>query len=282
LDTFAGKPSSPPCFVRDDDVGELTDSLRVFVETFVSQGIPVSYQIIPSRLTAECAAYLLAIHRQNPGLIEFGQHGLHHRMVLRGRELKREFGPERSLEDQTQAIAEGFAQLRKLLGEDTKIEVFTPPQHKFDGNTVRAAAAVGHRIFSAACYATPHHRLAYAVGRALKMGNILHHGLSYNGRLRPEAPILEVSIAVDVDDGKRRKFDAGRVGASIRALSSRGANVGLMFHHGLYADAVARDGLSAIARQLADWGSDRFLLLSQFASRDLPDAVRLNQAADHR
>lgn len=255
--------SAPFCFVRDDDVGELTDELRAFAETFAGHGIPVSYQIIPSRLTDDCAAYLLNIKRQHPTLIEFGQHGLHHRMMLGGRELKREFGPERTLEDQTRAIAEGLARMHAALGEDADIGVFTPPQHKFDGNTVRAAAIAGHRIFSAACYATPHHQLAYAVGRTLRLGNILHHGLSYNGRLRPEAPILEMSIAIDVDDGKRRKYDAAAVEAGFRNLSARRAHVGLMFHHALYARAEERQDLAAIAVGLATSG--QFSLLSSLA-----------------
>jgi hypothetical protein len=264
LDVAGNQERAARCFVRDDDVGELTDELRVFAEAFASHAIPVSYQIIPARFTAECAAYLLALRQEHPGLVELGQHGLHHRMVLRGRELKREFGPERSLEDQTRTIAEGLGRLRQLLGADAVIEVFTPPQHKFDGNTVRAAASAGHRIFSAASYATPHHQLAYAIGRTLGMGNILHHGLSYNGRLRPEAPIYEVSIALDVDDGKRRKFDADAVEAFVRALKS---DAGLMFHHALYHDVEARQALVAIVGRLAEHGPRRFVPLSQLAPR---------------
>ncbi len=255
----------PRCFVRDDDVGELTDELRLFAETFASRGIPVSYQIIPSRFTGECAAYLLALRREHPGLVEFGQHGLHHRMVLRGRELKREFGPERSLEDQTQAIAQGLGLLRQQLGEDAVIEVFTPPQHKFDGNTVRAAASAGHKVFSAACYPTLHHQLAYAVGRGLGMSSVMHHGLSYSGGLRPEAAILEMSIAIDVDDGKRRKFDADAVEAGLRALGARRTDVGMMFHHALYVDPDERQALAAIASRLAAYGRSRFTLLSSSA-----------------
>jgi hypothetical protein len=250
----------PRCFVRDDDVGELTDEFRAFAEVFASQGIPVSYQIIPARFTAACADYLLALHRKHPGLIGFGQHGLHHRMVLKGRELKREFGPERSLQEQTQTIADGLQLLRQRLGEDSVIRVFTPPQHKFNGDTVRAAASAGHQVFSAACYPTLHHQLAYAMGRRLGLSSILHHGLSYNGEIRPEAPIREVSIAIDVDDGKRRKYDAAAVETAMRVLSAQ-PEIGLMFHHALYVGPEGRRDLESIASRLAAYGRNRFALL---------------------
>lgn len=249
---------SRPFFVRDDDVGELTDELKVFAETLAGVGIPVSYQIIPSRFTQACAEYLRALHRQHPQLVDFGQHGLHHRMTLNGKELKREFGPERSLTDQTETIELGRDILRQRLGAAATIEVFTPPQHKFDGNTIRAAAAAGHRIFSAACYPTLHHQLAYAIGKGLGVGNVRCHGISYDGKMRPEAPILEMSIAIDVDDGRRRKRNAAEVQHSLRALAPRRHHVGLMFHHALYAAPEARQELASIAACLAGLGPDRF------------------------
>ena len=247
-----------PYFVRDDDVGDLTDGLKAFAETFAAAELPVSYQLIPSRLTPRCADYLVSLQKQHPQLVDFGQHGLHHRMTLKGRELKREFGPERSLEEQAEAIELGREILRQRLGAAAVIEVFTPPQHKYDGNTVRAAAAAGHRIFSAACYPTPQHQLAYAVGRGLGVGAVRCHGISYDGGLRPEAPILEMSIAIDVDDGRRRKRNATDVERSLRAVAARRNHVGLMFHHALYEEAEARRELGLIAACLASFGPARF------------------------
>src|SRR5262245_61802892 len=102
-------------FLRDDDVGPLTEGLRAFVETFAQLGLPVSYQVIPARLTTECAAYLTAAKLKHPGLVEFGQHGLRHEMTLKGRRLKREFGPERGLAEQRRDIDEGLALLNERL-----------------------------------------------------------------------------------------------------------------------------------------------------------------------
>lgn len=245
----ASPQRAPRYFIRDDDVDELTPALRMFMEAFIARGIPVSYQIIPGALTAECAEYLLGLERAHPDLIEFGQHGLHHRMVLRGKALKREFGPERSLSQQSQDIEEGLRILRERLGADRPITIFTPPQHKFDRNTLIAAAAAGHQVFSAACYPSRHHQLAYALGRRLGLSSIRHHGISYHGRERPEAPLQEISISIAVDNGRKITCPAPELDAALDRAAQHADTVGLMFHHKVYANEPEQ--LAAIVAQLA-------------------------------
>lgn len=254
-----------PCyFIRDDDIGELTPALRDFVELFIARGIPVSYQIIPEQLTAECARYLLDVERAHPDLIEFGQHGLRHWMMLKGKRLKREFGPERTFEQQADDIAQGKQALLALLGNDREITLFTPPQHKFDRQTILAAAAAGHRVFSAASYPSPHHKLAYTVGRSLGMSSIRHHGISYHGRVRPEAPLREVSISIAVDNGRRITCPASELDRAMARASANTAVVGLMFHHAVYAEAKA--DLEAIVSRLATYPGERFRRLGDLAA----------------
>ena len=250
-------------FVRDDDVGALTDELRSFVEVFLDRGIPVSYQIIPARLTSECAAFLLATRTSHPDLIEFGQHGLHHQMTVRGRALKREFGPERPYAQQSADIKQGLATLERFLGDAP--QVFTPPQHKFDRSTVLAAAAAGHRVFSASCYSTPHHRLAYWLGRRLGATSFRHHGVSYHGRRRPEAGIDEISIAVAVDNGRSPLVSPSELRPQIDKALRHTDVVGLMFHHAIYVSAL-RSRLVELADGLAAIGRERFALLGPLAA----------------
>lgn len=253
-------------FVRNDDVGPLTQSLRSYVELFLRVGIPVSYQIIPARLTAECARYLKRHWRQKPHLIEFGQHGLEHEMVVRGRRLLREFGPERSLEEQTTVIQEGRRRLREALGEDVPIRIFTPPQHKFDVNTLRAVASSGCTILSAAHYPSRRHQAAYGIGRALRLSSIMHHGISYHLRTRPDAPLREVSIAVVVDDGRSIRTPAETLPHAIARAASCSDVVGLMFHHEVYRGRLME--LEAIADKMVEHGRDRFVLLSSLANEE--------------
>lgn len=254
-------------FMRDDDVGALSDALRFFVETFAERSIPVSYQVIPARFTDEAADYLLGLWRRHPELIEFGQHGLAHEMMVRGRRDLREFGPERSLAEQRAVIAQGRELLRTRLGGGPEVRIFTPPRHKYNCATVVAAAEAGHRVFSAAYYPSPHHQLAYRIGRGLGISSIRHHGISYHGRRRPEAPVTELSIAVDVDDGITLLHSAD---ASIDAIGRAGANsslVGLMFHHEIYTTQVLRAQLVAIADRLAALGPERLGLMTALAER---------------
>jgi hypothetical protein len=251
-------------FVRDDDIGELTPALKHFVATFVRLSIPVSYQIIPALLTEECATYLAGISRDYPDLIEFGQHGLRHRMNVRGKELKREFGPERSAAEQSSDIVEGLKMLHEKLRPDRPISLFTPPQHKFDRRTVQAIAAAGHTTFSAACYPTLHHRAAYTVGRSLGLSSLRHHGISYHGRRRPEANVRELSISIAVDNGRRITCPAEHLDAALKRAARHTDVVGLMFHHAVYSAAPSQ--LEAIADRLAAHSADRFHLLGRLAA----------------
>ncbi|HEX5378157.1 MAG TPA: DUF2334 domain-containing protein [Phenylobacterium sp.] len=252
-------------FVRDDDIGELTDELKAFVELFLARRIPVSYQIIPERLSEACARYMADTADAHPDLVEIGQHGLRHGMTVKGKRLNREFGPERSLAQQSADIAEGLDLLRARLGADRPITVFTPPQHKFDRNTLTAAAAAGHRVFSAACYPTPHHRLAYALGRGLGLSSIRQHGISHHGRRRPEADLREVSISIAVDNGRTIKCGAGALDAALATAARHSDLVGLMFHHAVYAGAPGKQALEAIVERLAAHRPENFRKLGDLA-----------------
>lgn len=252
-------------FVRNDDVGELTDALRHFVETFVERNIPVSYQIIPAQFTRQCADFLLMSQRAHRDLIEFGQHGLHHRMEVNGRILNREFGPERTYDQQFADISTGLRILEERLGSREAIKVFTPPQHKYDRNTVLAVAAAGHKVFSAAYYASANYRIAYALGRSLRISSIQHHGISYDGRIRPEAPIFERSIAIAVDDGERIVCSPEALPRALTAAGKVSRVVGLMFHHPVYDGAAGRSQLGRLADHLASVGASRFGRLGQLA-----------------
>ena len=250
-------------FLRNDDVGALTDVLRYFVETFVTLQVPVSYQIIPSHLTEECAGWLRARWLEYPGLIEFGQHGLEHQMIVRGRHLLREFGPERSLADQMRIVDEGRRRLKEMMGDDVPIPVFTPPQHKYDRNTIKAIASAGYRILSAAAYPSHHHQLAYRIGRALGWSSIKHHGISRHLQMRPEAPLYEISIAVTVDDGRSICTPGKALSRAVARAADRSDVVGLMFHHDIYGGQLQE--LDAIASAVAALGSERYVLLSRLA-----------------
>jgi hypothetical protein len=242
-------PRPARIFIRDDDVGELTPEFQQFFKLFYERGLPVSYQIIPERFTPECAKFLLKARARRPDLVEFGQHGLRHQMMVRGKLEFFEFGPLRSYDEQFADIAEGRELLRQRLG-DVPIEVFTPPRHRYDRNTTKALANLGFSIFSASSYATPRHRLAYSLAQALKLSSIGARGVPYHGRKRPDGGLYELSIAVAADDGANPTGTPQAVGRAIARACSREDAVGVMFHHQAYRGEAGEKQLRELIQSL--------------------------------
>ncbi|MGH7016651.1 MAG: DUF2334 domain-containing protein [Caulobacteraceae bacterium] len=259
----------PTCriFIRDDDIDALTQELQSFVTTFVERNIPVSYQVIPSKLSAECADFLRRLEARHPRLIEFGQHGLHHEMIVGGRRLLREFGPDRSFLEQLSDIEEGKRLLELKLGPGRQIAIFTPPQHRYDGKTVRAAAEAGHRVFSAACYSTAVHRAAYGLGRALGLSSFGARGVSHHLRVRPEAAIFEASVVIAVDNGRRIRVREAEIERAVRRAMRRSDVVGLMFHHRVYDSAAKRRELESLADRLQRLATGGFCRILEVAEQ---------------
>lgn len=259
------QPSRTRIFLRDDDVGGWTPALARFIACFRAQGLPISYQVIPAQLTDEAALQLRQFHAEQPELCEFGQHGLAHEMTIGGKRLTWEFGRERDLATQQQVIAQGKAIMQAKLGPAFAGNLFTPPRHRFDGNTIRALHAEGFSVLSAAAYADPLRRLVYAVGRRLGLGSIANRGIAYHTGFRPEAPLHEFSIAVAVDDGAPVDRKVSDVLAGIERARRHSGSVGLMFHHQAWDSPQGARFLQDLAQALKTLPDCEFVLLSKLA-----------------
>lgn len=261
-------------FVRDDDVGSLTPALRAFIDTFATRGLPVSYQIIPAELTNDCAQYIADQRGRSPTLFEFAQHGLTHKMTVGGREVRYEFGPERSYQEQLQVIQAGQAILRDLLGPHFNPHVFTPPQHKYNRDTLKALKAAGVKVLSASNYAaSARHRVIYALGGTLGMSSIGRNGISYHGRVRPDSELLELSISVGADNGSERVPTTSEVIAAVEAARRRTPLVGLMLHHMAYSSEADQEFLAELADRLQAMPNASFHLLGDLAGELSPAAA---------
>jgi len=249
-------------FIRNDDVGARTPALVRYVETFLRAELPVSYQVIPVKLTAECARWLSDLQSHHPNLIEFGQHGLRHEMILRGKSVWREFGPERTAAQQLADIRQGKDILEDALGA---VDIFTPPQHKYDRNTLVAAYAVGHRIFSAASYRHFAYQSAYGVGRALGLTSLRHHGLSRHGTIREDVPLLELSISIAIDNGGQVITPPAHLAARLNDTNRQTSILGVMMHHEVYGDRPAL--ITQIADVLTSSGVPHFGTLTALAGQ---------------
>jgi len=223
-------------FLRDDDVGEWTAALEHLVGLLLELGIPCHYQVVPRYLDADTAGKIRRLKGGDPELVHFNQHGLNHEQQLDGRSVYSEFAGGRPIEDQRADIAEGRDRLADALGEAFSSDVFTPPCHKYDHNTLRVLQEAGFEALSAGVRVDFASRLYYGLGRRLGRVEFLGKRVSYHGCSTPVSGIREVSASIDIHEGQdaagnridktledlRREFSVSR--GRLRA-------VGLMMHH---------------------------------------------------
>lgn len=252
-------------FLRDDDIGELTPELLGFMDIFAGSGLPVSYQVIPALLTEGCAAELRGRRTATCKLYEFAQHGLTHEMSVNGRRVFYEFGPERTYQQQLEIIQLGQALLEERLGEHFNRAVFTPPQHKYDRNTLTALKASGVQVLSASMYRDPLRRTVNGLARTLGLSSLGNKGVSRHGMVRRDVPLLELSITVVVDDATTRMQRADAVVAAIEEARRSTPIVGLMFHHAAYKTGADRAFLTELAERLGNLPNASFHLIGDLA-----------------
>lgn len=133
-------------FLRDDDVDEDEETLRHLLDISLARNAPVNLEIIPGRLTAAGVAVLKNALRADPSLFSINQHGwLHVSHEPNGR--KCEFGPARSLAQQTEDIAGGKSVLEAAF-DDRFYPVFTPPWNRCTPNTYAALDDLGFLVLS--------------------------------------------------------------------------------------------------------------------------------------
>lgn len=256
-------------FFRDDDVGEWTPALRFHVDLLLELGISCHYLVVPSYLDAGCAATLRDLKQAHSALVHFNQHGHTHEQILDGVAVYSEFAGGRPYADQRDAIERGRDRLAGMLAEAFEGDVFTPPCHKYDGNTLRVLGDLGFDTLSAGVRVDPASRVYYTVGRALGRIELLGKRVSYHRRVMPERRLAEVSVAIDVhedqDAGGRIEKDASRLWAEFEAARQHLDAVGIMTHHQVCDTPERQKTLRDFTTRLAEDPSVRFADLLDLA-----------------
>ncbi|MEZ7979165.1 MAG: DUF2334 domain-containing protein [Myxococcota bacterium] len=236
-------------FFRDDDVGEMTDPLRFHLDVLLERDIPCHYQVVPDYLDAECAGALRQLKQTHRDLLHFNQHGLHHEQTLNGEQVYSEFAGGRPFEDQLGDIRLGRERLEQALGDAFEGDVFTPPCHKYDRETLRALGELGFKTLSAGVRTDPASRFYYFVGHLLGRVELLGKRVSYHQRVTPEKRLTEVSVVIDVhedqdDAGNRIDKDVDTLWGEFCAAREVLKAVGVMTHHQV-CDTPARQAVLA-------------------------------------
>jgi hypothetical protein len=236
-------------FLRNDDVGDRTPALEAVSGILTELAMPVSHQVIPSRLTDTGVAFLLDRKHAAPDGVFLHQHGYKHEQMVDGEQRWTEFAGGRPYRDQLEAIEAGRALMGRRLGDAVGAEVFTPPSHKYDENTVRALQESGFRVLSAAFYTAARARAYYALGRATRSVTMLGHRVSHHGRTIPGTTLVEVSISIDLDAAAAAP-GSGEAVAAFRSDLQRARRytdlVGVMMHHERFGDAARLANLRAV------------------------------------
>ncbi len=143
LQRLAANGRTVNVFFRDDDVDENEATLRQLIELFWRLQTPINLEIIPARLTDDCAALL---RQQDRALFELNQHGwqhVNHESIGR----KCEFGASRSFAEQLADIAAGQRRMNEAFGGEWS-QVFTPPWNRCTSDTFRALDELGFAALS--------------------------------------------------------------------------------------------------------------------------------------
>jgi len=246
--------ASTRVFFRDDDVRSL-EPLRAVMELLLEEQVPCSYQVIPAHLDDATARWLREARAAAPDRVFLNQHGLHHEQELGGRRRWSEFAGGRPFEAQRAAIAEGRRRLEDRLGDAFDGDVFTPPCHEYDANTLRALRELGFETLSAGVRPGPAARLYYALGRRLGRVSWLGRHVSYHGARTPGGALAEVSVCIDVDEdtdrlGRTREKTLADLEAELAAARRVLPSVGVMLHHERYEAPGRLDTLREFVRRL--------------------------------
>ncbi len=133
-------------FLRDDDIDEDEETLRLLLDICLSRNAPVNLEIIPSQLTQPGTQLLKSFKSASPELVELHQHGWQHlNHESEGR--KCEFGPSRSFAQQLEDISWGKALLEATFG-DRFFPAFTPPWNRCTADTLKVLDQLGFAVFS--------------------------------------------------------------------------------------------------------------------------------------
>lgn len=239
-------------FFRDDDVGGLSPALRAVVELLIEERVPCNYQVVPMYLSKESAEYIRDKRRKHPELFVLNQHGYKHEDHRGGQHTYEEFGGHRPYDDQLGALGAGRRMLVEMLGNEFSGDVFTPPCHKYDENTLAALHTLGFRVLSAGVKPGIPSRAYYEFGRALKKVSLFGKRVSYHGRSTPSS-IKELSASIDVDpditpNGRAKTYE--ELVADFQVARAEQKIVGVMLHHEAYTSDAKVDTLRRFCRYI--------------------------------
>ena len=207
-------------FFRDDDVCRPNSNFLKLYNMFKETDIPIICSVIRGKITEKMSNFLIEEKKRNPRLIDITQHGWMHKNYSEyGNEY--EFGDKRNFEEQRNDILKGKIKMGNVFG-DFFTEVFVPPYHGFNDNTLKIIEDLGFAGFSASLSIFP---------RNIKRN------------------FLNLSVNVETNDYKSNKPYVLSLEEILKRFLFRYENfnlIGILIHHGF----LKKKGLDTISKFL--------------------------------
>jgi len=215
-------------FFRADDIYELSLKLKNLIAIFIGSNIPLDLSIIPGKISNEAVEYLLEVKGQYPNLIHFHQHGYNHTNHSNSSK-SYEFGGNRGYMQQFNDIKMGQSLMIKYFKKFDNI--FTPPNHNYDLNTLRALDKLDFDYFSSDSYLDDNHY-----------------------------KFKEIPISIDIIEwgDYRRVKDYRGMGEELNYVLSTNKVIGFVLHHELF-ETMDFSYLSTLIRKLKQNNKYRFV-----------------------
>jgi len=263
----------PIFFFRNDDVNVLDTELVEVTRRCTEQGVPLSHAVEPANVTDEAVAWLRGEKAKDARLVEITQHGFDHELRDIG-----EFGGDREFEDARGDLARGREILEQKFGDDF-LSALNFPFGLYNQNAIRAADAVGYRIICAHFNARRSRRMMYAVGRALRMGQILGKHVSHHLDFYPRTKMFSVDVSISFID--RYIGPHGSNTCTFHSLDEIKRRVelwmphtpviGLLLHHRFHHQAEHRELITRVIDWLKTIEGAEFWNIEEVYRRYCPD-----------
>lgn len=130
--------------IRDDDVNKLSSKFLKFFQIANNLDIKINYAVIPYKLSKKTINFL---NKQSKHKLNICVHGYKHLNYSKNIN-KYEFGDNRSLKQQIQDIKKGTKIIKKNFKKEIINNVFVPPFHGMNLNTLKALGKCNYKYIS--------------------------------------------------------------------------------------------------------------------------------------
>lgn len=222
-------------FFRNDDVRHLIENeLRVFVDIFLTAGVPISLAVEPANVTREVVDWLNGLKEKHPDIIEIIQHGYDHNN--RGLYAKgSEFGKDRNYENQLADLQKG----KELMDKYFKNKWFSAmafPYGSYNSEALKALDTLNYKVLTTGIDFSFKHRVKNRLGKITSKDFILNKKVTYHDQIRKNYNFLEIDTSVNIikkyiSTDEATHFSLSEIMDQVEDSFKYTNAVGILFHH---------------------------------------------------